>query len=106
MKILYNNKEINLKKCTSFYSRLKGFMFTKNIDYALLFEKCNSIHTFFMKEKIDVIMCDNDNNILFYYRDLGKGKIIWPKRRVKKVFETPSGFFDIEIGKKMVIDED
>lgn len=40
-----------------FLCRLKGFMFTKNIDKALLFDRCNSIHTFFMKENIDVIMC-------------------------------------------------
>ena len=51
----------------------------KNINRALLFDKCNSIHTFFMKENIDVIMCDEDNKILFYYKDLPRGKIILPK---------------------------
>lgn len=77
-----------------------------DINRALLFDKCNSIHTFFMKENIDVIMCDKDNKILFYYKSLPRGKIILPKRGVKKVFETPSGYFDIEIGKKMIINED
>ena len=61
MRLLYNDKEIVLYECKSFFSRLKGFMFTKNIDKALLFDRCNSIHTFFMKENIDVIMCDKDN---------------------------------------------
>lgn len=106
MKLLYNNKDIDLYECKSFFSRLKGFMFTRNIDKALLFDKCNSIHTFFMKENIDVIMCDKDNKILFYYRDLHRRKIILPKRGVKRVFETPSGYFDIEIGKRMIINED
>ena len=46
MKLLYNNKDIDLYECKSFFSRLKGFMFTKNIDKALLFDRCNSIHTF------------------------------------------------------------
>ncbi len=100
MKLCYKDKIIELKECKSFTSRLLGLMFKKNINYALLFDKCNSIHTFFMKENIDVIMCDKDNNILFYYRDLGKRKIIWPKRKVKKVFETPSKYFDIDIEKK------
>ena len=63
MRLLYNDNEIVLYECKSFFSRLKGFMFTKNIDKALLFDRCNSIHTFFMKENIDVIMCDKDNNI-------------------------------------------
>lgn len=103
MKLLYNNKDIDLYECKSFFSRLKGFMFTRNIDKALLFDKCNSIHTFFMKENIDVIMCDKDNNILYFYRDLPKNKIILPKKGVRKVFETPSGYFDIKINERMII---
>lgn len=81
-------------------------MFKKNISNALLFDRCNSIHTFFMKENIDVIMCDKDNNILYYYRNINKNKIILPKKGIKRVFETPSGYFDIEIGKKMIVNED
>lgn len=81
-------------------------MMERDINRALLFDKCSSIHTFFMKVNIDVIMCDKDNKILFYYKDLSRRKIILPKRGVKKVFETPSGYFDIEIGKRMIIDED
>ena len=103
MELVFKNKELELKECKSFYSRLLGFMFKKNINSALLFDKCDSIHTFFMKENIDVIMCDKDNNILFFYRNLPKNKIIWPKKGVRKVFETTSGYFDIEIGKKMII---
>lgn len=105
MKLLYKNKDIDLYNCKSFFSRFKGFMMEKNINRALLFDKCNSIHTFFMKENIDVIMCDKDNNILYYYKDLGKNKVILPKKNVRKVFETPSNYFDIEIGKKMIISE-
>ena len=103
MRLLYNDKEIVLYECKSFFSRLKGFMFTKNINKALLFDKCNSIHTFFMKENIDVIMCDNNNVILFYYKNMGKNKVILPKKGVKKVFETPSNYFDIKIGERMII---
>lgn len=103
MKLVFKDKDIELKESKSFYHRLKGFMFTKDIKVALLFNRCNSIHTFFMKNNIDVIMCDNDNKILYYYKDLGKNKIILPKKGVKKVFETPSKYFDIEIGNKMTI---
>ena len=103
MQLIYNDKSIDLYVCKSFFSRLKGFMFTRNIDKALLFDRCNSIHTFFMKENIDVIMCDNDNNILYFYRDLPKNKIILPKKGVRKVFETPSEYFDIKINERMII---
>ncbi len=82
-----------------------GFMGKKNIDIALMFNKCNSIHTFFMKENIDVIMCDNNNKILFYYKDLQKNKIILPKKNVKKVFETPRLYFNIKIGEYLEVKE-
>lgn len=93
MKLLYNDKEINLINCITFFERLKGFMFKKNINYALLFNKCNSIHTFFMKENIDIIMLDKNNNILYYYQNFSKNKIILPKKGVYKTIETPSNYF-------------
>lgn len=103
MKLIYNNKEIFLIECKNFYSRLMGFMLKKNIKHALLFNKCNSIHTFFMKENIDVIMCDKDNNILYFYKNLKKNKVILPKRNVCKVYETPSNYFDIKINTKIKV---
>ncbi len=103
MKLIYENKDIDLYECKAFFSRLKGFMFTKNIDKALLFDRCNSIHTFFMKENIDVIMCDKYNRVLFFYKDLSRNKVILPKKGVTKVFETPSGYFDVKINERMII---
>ena len=88
MKLLYNNKDIDLYECKSFFSRLKGFMFTRNIDKALLFDKCNSIHTFFMKTNIDVIMCDKNYKVLYFYKNLPKyefKQINSPKFNILKV---------------------
>ena len=104
MKLIYNDKNINVIKCDNFFSRLKGFMFKKNIDYALLFDRCNSIHTFFMKCNIDVIMCDKDNTVIYYYNNMEKNKIIWPKKNVYKTIELPVNYFDIKINDKVRID--
>ena len=82
-----------------------GFMGKKNIDNSLMFNKCNSIHTLFMKENIDVIMCDNNNKILFYYKDFKKNRIILPKKNVKKVFETPRLYFNIKLGDYLEVKE-
>ncbi len=103
MKLLYNNKSIDLYECNTFFSRLRGFMFCKKIDKALLFNKCNSIHTFFMYSDIDVIMCDRDNKVLYYYRNLKKNRVILPKKNVYRVLETPPCYFDIKVGDKIVI---
>ena len=104
MKLIYNNKDINIIECKSFLSRLKGFMFKRNICNALLFNNCNSIHTFFMKSNIDVIMCDKDNNILYYYNNLERNKIILPKKNVYKTIELPVNYFKIKINSKIRID--
>lgn len=101
MKLKYLDKEIDLIECKSFYSRLMGFMFKRNINNALLFNNCNSIHTFFMKENIDVIMCDKDNNVLYFYKNLKKNKVILPKKNVYRVYETPKNYFNIKINDKM-----
>ena len=90
MYIRINNKKINVVMCDTFFKRLKGFMFKKNIDFCLCFPKTNSIHTFFMKEKIDVIMTDKDNKILYLCKNLNKNKIILPKRHVYYTYELPS----------------
>ena len=102
MKLKYENKEIKLMNCKSFYSRFKGFMGKKNINNALLFERCNSIHTFFMKENIDIIMLDNDNNILYYFPDIEKNKIII-RNKAKKVIEIPPKYFNIKLNTKIEI---
>ena len=41
-------------------------------------------------------MCNNDNIILYYYKNVGKNKIILPKKGVKKVYETPANYFKIK----------
>ena len=104
MKLTYNNKKIDIIKCNDFFSRLIGFMFKKNINHGLLFERCNSIHTFFMKSNIDVIMCDKNNTILYYYNNLSKNKVIWPKKNVYKTIELPVDYFNIKINDKIRMD--
>ena len=104
MNLIYENKKIKIVDCNTFFSRLKGFMFKEKIEYAILFNNCNSIHTFFMKSNIDVIMCDKDDNILYYYNNLSKNKIILPKKNVYKTIELPVNFFNIKINTKVRID--
>lgn len=85
---------INVKMCKSFSSRFFGLMFKKNFDYGLIFPKCNSIHTFFMRENIDVFMTDIDGNILYTYKNLKPNRIILPKKNVYYTLEFPSNKID------------
>ena len=103
MRLIYDEKEIDIIECKSFFSRLKGFMFAKEIKSALLFNRCNSIHTFFMKTNIDVIMCNKENKILYYYHNLSKNKIILPKKNVSKTIEIPTNTFKFKTNTKIRI---
>lgn len=94
MYIEVNNKKIDVVIANSFFKRLIGFMFKKNISYILCFPKVNSIHTFFMKENIDVIMTDKNNNIIKIYKNLGKNKIILPVKGVYYTYEFPVGYIN------------
>ena len=84
--------KIKIYEAKSFKERLFGLMFKKNIDYCLLFRKCNSIHTFFMKEKIDVVMTDKNDKVLYIKKNLSKNKIILPKKNVYNTYEFPNNF--------------
>ena len=103
MKLIYKDKAINLIECKTFFKRFKGFMFEKDINRALLFNRCNSVHTFFMKTNIDIIMCNKENVILYYFKNIKKNKIILPKKNVYKTIELPMNYFDIKINERIKI---
>ena len=67
-----NKKSYPIVIASSFLKRLFGLMGKKEIDYGMLFPKCNSIHTFFMKESIDVIGLDENNEVIYKYENLPK----------------------------------
>ena len=103
MKIRYREKEIELIECKTFYTRLKGFMGKKNIHNALLFNHFNSVHTFFMKENIDIIFCNKENKIISYYQNTSPRKVILPQRKATKTIELPANYFKIKIGERLEI---
>lgn len=96
--------KINIYEAKTFKQRLLGLMFKKNINYCLLFKNCNSIHTFFMKENIDVVMTDKKNKILFIKKNMKKNRIILPKKGVYNTYEFPANFIkNLKINDKLKI---
>lgn len=91
MKLKMNNTLLDIYVAKSFTDRLMGFMGKTNIQYGLLFPKCNSIHTFFMKEEIDVIGLNEKSEIIFLEPNVSKNKIIKINHDIKKtsVLELP-----------------
>jgi len=101
-----NNKKFKIIEAKSFYQRFKGLMLKKNIDYGMIFYKTNSIHTFFMKEKIDVIAINEKNEVIYKQMNLNKNKILKIKNKAKKtsIIELPNNASKkIKIGDKLTL---
>lgn len=101
MYILLNNKKIKIKDCIKYKDRLLGLMFKKNINEGLLFKKCNSIHTFFMFENIDVIGLDNNDIVVGYKKNLKPYKFLMVKG-AKKIIELPCNSINEDILNKEI----
>ena len=103
MKIIINKQEFNVDIANTFIKRLFGLMGKRNIKTGLFFPKTHSIHTFFMREKIDIIMINNDNEIIYYQKNVPKNRIII-KRKAYHTIELPSNSLkNIIISDKLTI---
>lgn len=97
MTIKYDNETIKIKVCNNIFNKFTGLMFKKTIDKNLCFTKCNSIHTFFMFQPIDVVMTDKNYKILYIYKNLKPWKFILPKKNVYYTFEFPIKKFNFKV---------
>ena len=89
--MLLKYKNVEIKEAKKFHERLIGLMFKKNIKYGLLFDKCRSIHTFFMKEEIDIIFTDSNDKIIKAYKRVKPHKILIAPKGATRVYELPKG---------------
>ena len=102
-KLVLNNRKLDIKYCTRFKDKLLGFMFQKNINYILKF-KCKSIHTFFMKENIDVVITDKHNKVIHIFNNLKKNQIII-KLDSYFIYELPFNTNVYKVGDKLKIEK-
>ena len=70
MYLIYKNNKLKIYEYKTFFKKLFGLMNKKNISYGIKINNCNSIHTFFMKENIDVCITDKTNNIIYLKENL------------------------------------
>lgn len=83
-----STKNDSVLNCTSFHSRLFGLMFQKTVKNPLCFPHCNSIHTFFMRIPILVIITNKNHEVLF-------NKIVKPWKIIKPI---KNGYYTYEFG--------
>ncbi len=103
-----NNKTYPIILANTFFKRLYGLMGKKNINYGMLFPNCNSIHTFFMKENIDIIGLDKNNEVIYKYENLDKNRIIKIHNDIKNtsILELPANSSKkIRIGSILILED-
>lgn len=100
MIIHIDNKDVEVKNCIKFKDRLMGLMFKSDIT-PYYFPHCNSIHTFFMKKNIDVIMTDKKNKVVAIYKNVSKNKIITNKKAYNTL-ELPTNTYKVKLDETII----
>lgn len=95
-----------VRVASDFISRFVGFMGRKQIgnDEAVLFPKCNSIHTFFMRTRIDVVLIGEKGMVVELKEQMSPWLMMMPRRKVKHVLEIRSGLakeLGIQVGSQL-----
>ena len=102
-----NKQDYPIIIANSFSKRLIGLMGKKDINYGMLFPKCNSIHTYFMKENIDIVGLDENNEVIYKYENLDKNRIIKINYDPKKtsILELPHNTSQsLKLGNKLFLE--
>lgn len=80
MYTIINHKKYKVNLMNTFYKRLKGLMFKKEpITQIYLFPRCSSIHTYFMKQNIDICILDRNYKVVYIKENLKPNKILIKK---------------------------
>lgn len=86
----------------SFVSRGRGMIGRKFSGFdAMIFQRCNSIHTLFMSITIDLVFVDRDNCVCAVYPSLTPWKPLVRCGKANTVIELPDGTIgkaDIQVG--------
>ena len=73
---------VRIEIANNFFKKLIGLMGKKNINYGMFFPHVNSIHTYFMKEPIDIIGLDENMRVIEIYPSTPKNKIVLLKHSI------------------------
>lgn len=100
-RVTIGNSAVCVYIAETYFQKLRGLLGIKSQDFfpnAIAIKDCKSIHTFGMKNKLDVIFISHDDVVVKVYRNLKPNRILSQKNSVY-VLESISGSFELpEIG--------
>lgn len=95
-----------LEVANTYWTRLRGLQFRKSLapDQGILMERCSSIHTFWMRFSIDVIMLGANGEVLEIRPSISPWRIVLPKaKQVKSILEVPAHTCRCEVGDRLQV---
>ncbi len=98
-----------LEVADSMRSRNKGLLGRNSLpaDQALWILQCSSVHTFFMRFKIDLVFLNAKMEVTRTVSKVPPGRLVWNMFRAASVIELSEGFLDkhpIRVGDKLHVD--
>ena len=90
-----NKQTIPIKIAKNYLAKIKGLMFKRKINYGLIIPNCIGVHTYFMKDNIDIIFFNDKNAVLYIFQNMGKNKIISVNEDIKNENMSPKRTFKV-----------
>lgn len=101
MYLKVNNKRVEIRELVGFWNRFKGLKFIlEPIDYGIKFSHKKFVTTNFLCQRIDIVLTDKEDKILYIYEDFKTEGYILPKRKVYNVY-----FLPLDTGKHLTINK-
>lgn len=103
MYIKIKNKKIKLQEANTFWERFKGLKFIlEPIDYGIRFPHKKFSTTNFLCQRIDIVLTDKEDKILYLFNDVGTEKYIFPRFKVYYTYFLPLGVASkLKVGDKL-----
>ena len=100
MDLLYNNKSIPVT--TTKNKDILKYQFQK-LYYAIIVKNCNRYSTIAHKQRVDVVLTDDNLCIVSFKKDMHENTFYEDKSATTAIVLPPDYFKDIEINKKFIL---
>ena len=101
MKLKYNDNTINVTITTN--QKVMRYHFQK-LYYAIIIKNCNHYSSIANKQKLDVVMTNDNLEILAYKKEMHENTFLYNKNCTTTILLPPKTFKDITIGQKFVLE--
>ena len=106
VKIKVGKKVYDIIFLNTFWLKLKSLKFFLDPIEDIYMLKKKGLSTYWFCQKIDVIMTDKENKILYIYKKFRTDSFIFPKRKVSYIYLAPIGVSDyFKVGDEFKVKE-